>query len=241
MQVLRPRQFHPLPAVNTEALPTTLPAIEFLSPPLAEVPRVAVIVPAKVMPDATSPSPIPPPKPVIRASGFERADGPSVAPARTALPNLGSFESARTGETVPARGTIARSSGFSDGPAASSGTPRRNAVITAAFGDTTTERVAVASKQTAAARLTPVEILSKPRPAYTTEAREKHLEGEVLIEVHFTASGDARVVRVVRGLGSGLDETALAAARGIRFRPATRDGQPVDITALVHIVFQLAD
>jgi hypothetical protein len=44
----------------------------------------------------------------------------------------------------------------------------------------------------------------------------------------------------VRGLGHGLDETAAAAARNIRFRPARRSGDPVDFTAIVHIVFQLA-
>ena len=96
-------------------------------------------------------------------------------------------------------------------------------------------------RTTALATLTPVEILSKPRPAYTAEARARNIEGEVLLEVQFSASGDVRVLRVVQGLGHGLDETALAAARGIRFRPATRDGAAVDSTAIVHIVFQLAN
>jgi hypothetical protein len=63
----------------------------------------------------------------------------------------------------------------------------------------------------------------------------------VLLDVQFNISGDARVLRMVRGLGHGLDETAVAAAQGIRFRPATRDGAAVDSTALVHIVFQLAN
>lgn len=58
--------------------------------------------------------------------------------------------------------------------------------------------------------------------------------------MQFDAEGDARMVRVVRGLGHGLDETAIAAARGIRFRPAERNGAPIDSAAIVHIVFQLA-
>jgi len=45
---------------------------------------------------------------------------------------------------------------------------------------------------------------------------------------------------VVQGLGYGLDDSAQAAARQIRFRPAQQDGQPVDSTAIVHIVFELA-
>ena len=67
------------------------------------------------------------------------------------------------------------------------------------------------------------------------------IEGEVLMEVAFEASGALRVQRIVRGLGHGLDENALAAALEIRFRPARRDGSPVDSTATVHIVFQLAN
>jgi TonB family protein len=87
---------------------------------------------------------------------------------------------------------------------------------------------------------TPVEILSKPKPDYTAEARNLKLEGEVLVRVVFTASGQIRVLEVVRGLGHGLDENALRAARGIKFKPAQKDGQPVDSTATVRIVFQLA-
>ena len=86
----------------------------------------------------------------------------------------------------------------------------------------------------------PVEILSKPTPAYTDEARAKKLEGEVLLEVQFAATGDIRVLRVVRGLGYGLDESARRAAEGMRFKPAQRGGHPIDVTTTVHIVFRLA-
>jgi TonB family protein len=85
-----------------------------------------------------------------------------------------------------------------------------------------------------------VEILSKPRPAYTEEARRQRLEGEVLLDVLFAASGQVRVLEIVRGLGHGLDEHAIAAAEAIRFRPAERAGIAADSTAIVHIVFQLA-
>jgi TonB family protein len=87
---------------------------------------------------------------------------------------------------------------------------------------------------------TPVEILSKPKPDYTAEARKLKLEGEVLVRVVFTATGEVRVLDVVRGLGHGLDENALRAAREIKFKPAQRSGQPVDSTATVRILFQLA-
>jgi TonB family protein len=87
---------------------------------------------------------------------------------------------------------------------------------------------------------TPVEITYKPRPDYTEEARNLRLEGEVLLRVLFESDGGVRVIEVIRGLGHGLDENAKRAAQLIRFRPALRHGKPVDSTATVHIVFQLA-
>jgi TonB family protein len=87
---------------------------------------------------------------------------------------------------------------------------------------------------------TPVEIISKPSPIYTEEARRLRLEGEVLLEVLFAANGQLRVNRVVRGMGHGLDEAAIAAANKMRFKPAQRYNQPIDSTAIVHVVFQLA-
>ncbi len=87
---------------------------------------------------------------------------------------------------------------------------------------------------------TPVEITFKPQPVYTDEARSLKLEGEVLLEVMFGANGALHVNRVVRGLGHGLDEAAIAAANKMRFKPALRMGQPVDSTAIVHVLFQIA-
>jgi TonB family protein len=87
----------------------------------------------------------------------------------------------------------------------------------------------------------PVEILAKPKPAYTEEARRLGVEGEVIVEAMFTAAGQIHVLKTLRGLGHGLDENALRAAEAIRFRPAERDGQPVDFTAAIHIIFQLVN
>lgn len=87
---------------------------------------------------------------------------------------------------------------------------------------------------------TPVEITFKPHPVYTEEARKLKLEGEVLLEVMFRANGQLHVKRVSRGLGHGLDDAAVAAANKMRFKPAMRNGQAIDSTATVHVVFQLA-
>ncbi len=91
-----------------------------------------------------------------------------------------------------------------------------------------------------AARIVPAEILSKPTPIYTQEARSMRIEGEVLLEVVLEASGSLKVVRVVRGLGHGLDDNAVKAAEQIHFKPAMRDGQPADSTVVLHVIFQLA-
>jgi TonB family protein len=87
---------------------------------------------------------------------------------------------------------------------------------------------------------TSVEITYKPNPTYTDEARNLKLEGEVLLEVDFGANGQLHVNRVVRGLGHGLDEAAIAAANKMRFKPAMRNGQAMDSTAVVHVIFQMA-
>ncbi len=87
---------------------------------------------------------------------------------------------------------------------------------------------------------TAVEITFKPNPIYSEEARGLKLEGEVLLEVQFGANGQLHVNRVARGLGHGLDEAAIAAANKMRFKPALRNGQAVDSTAIVHVMFQLA-
>ena len=83
-------------------------------------------------------------------------------------------------------------------------------------------------------------ILSKPRPDYTEQARRLRLEGEVSLRVLFSASGEVKVLRILKGLGHGLDENAIRAAENITFKPAQQDGRAVDSTANVYITFQLA-
>lgn len=87
---------------------------------------------------------------------------------------------------------------------------------------------------------TNLEVLSKPPIRYTAEARAQKIQGDVVLRVTFTASGQVIVHSVVHGLGYGLDEEAQREATQIRFRPATRNGQPVDLTTNITITFQLA-
>jgi TonB family protein len=146
-----------------------------------------------------------------------------------------------TGGNKGIRGTVA-STGFGNGtavPPPSGG--KRGAVQTSGFGDQTV--AAEAPKKKAASgegAPTPVEILEKPRPEYTAEGRKLKIEGDVVLEMVFLANGSVQVNRVVSGLGHGLDEAATRAAQQIKFKPAKRDGRPVDFPARVRIEFRMA-
>jgi TonB family protein len=87
---------------------------------------------------------------------------------------------------------------------------------------------------------TNLEVISKPPVQYTPEARQLRVQGDVILRVTFTASGQVVIKGVVHGLGHGLDEEARRVAEQIRFRPATRNGQAVDLTTNITITFQLA-
>jgi TonB family protein len=135
---------------------------------------------------------------------------------------------------------VVTSAGFGNGIAQGGNPSVRAAVQTSGFGSQEVSHAATKTLTDTSASTTPVEITFKPHPAYTDEAKALRLEGEVLLEVLFTASGQLHVNRVVRGLGHGLDDTAMAAANSMRFKPAMRNGLAVDSTAIVHVVFQMA-
>jgi TonB family protein len=145
-----------------------------------------------------------------------------------------------TGGDKGIKGTVA-STGFGNGianPPASGG--KQGKVVSSGFGNQT---VADAPKKKVAAggpADTPVDILEKPKPEYTAEGRSLRLEGDVVIDVVFLSNGTMQVHRVVSGLGHGLDEAAVRAAQTIKFKPAKREGQPVDFPARVRIEFRLA-
>jgi TonB family protein len=141
------------------------------------------------------------------------------------------------------RGVIA-STGFGNGIAVPpAGGPKKvGSVQTSGFANSN-DVVPIAPKKKIddAPAVEAVVILAKPKPVYSAEAIKLNLEGEVLLEVVFPASGgEVQVNRVVKGLGHGLDEAAMRAAQQIKYKPALSNGHPVDFPAVVHIVFQIA-
>jgi TonB family protein len=139
---------------------------------------------------------------------------------------------------------VVTSAGFGNGVATGtgggSGGSRGGPVKQAGFTNSEPVRQVVRREEAPKAEALPVQIIFKPTPKYTPDARAARVEGEVLLEVEFSASGKLHVLRIVRGLGHGLDESAIRAAEQIRYKPATRGGAPIDSTATLHIIFQMA-
>ncbi len=73
-------------------------------------------------------------------------------------------------------------------------------------------------------------LLSRPNPTYTDAARAAGISGKVRVEITVDEQGRVVGVRVIQGLGYGLDESALAAARALTFEPAVRCGKPSSAT-----------
>lgn len=83
------------------------------------------------------------------------------------------------------------------------------------------------------------EVLYKEEPEFSEDARKARLQGTVVLLVEIGADGKAHNVRVVHGLGLGLDEKAVEAMARWRFRPATANGKPIPVPATVEVTFHL--
>jgi TonB family protein len=229
-------------------------------PPPPPAPRPEVRVGAFEAPVRTAAPRVEPRQ--VQQTGFDRQD--AVAPElRMRATEVGAFEASSNTDPRPGtdRATAVVASGFdSQQPTNAAARPGRE-VTSTGFGAASAAAPAPARRRAevqptgfaapepppAAARaqarqdgaVTPVEVTFKPTPEYSAEARESRIEGEVTLEVEFSAAGRVRVVRVVRGLGHGLDEMAIRAAEQMRFKPAQAGGRPVDFRTNVQIVFRL--
>jgi TonB family protein len=76
-------------------------------------------------------------------------------------------------------------------------------------------------------------------PLYSDEARQRGVEGVVVVRARIDAAGDVRQASVTRGLGFGLDQNALVALRQWRFRPGARNGVPIATDVDIEIEFTL--
>jgi len=87
----------------------------------------------------------------------------------------------------------------------------------------------------------PAKVVAKPKPEYTSEARQLHIEGVVTLRIRVQSNGSVVVLGVISGLGHGLDESAKRAIMATRFEPATDGlGHAVAWDGIVNVSFQLA-
>lgn len=246
------------PKIKEEIVKDVLPPVVQVKKDLPVVSEVKPVIPKRIVTDSfaagsSAPVTLKQPAQTVQTGGFGDPQGVKGTSDKGQLhaAALGSFDLPAgqgqgngTGGTKGAKGTVA-SSGFGDGVAGPGqgdhGGRKGQQVAQAGFQQVSVTPVASKTRQDTKGDIKPVEILFKPRPVYTDEARKLHVEGEVLMQVTFSAAGRLEDMRVVRGLGHGLDEAAQRAAAQIRFKPALRDGQPLDSTAIVHIVFELAE
>jgi len=246
-----------------------MPAVARLTVPIPErKPRESEVKTPELKIESKFPAiPGPPPSKVIATDTFSSGrsiaattDTPAIAvqtggfgdpngvPARdkrgaTSILALGSFDvpggsGHGNGSGGANRGAVLNS-GFGDG-VATGNSARGGVVQLSGFDSKGAGPEAPKASLISGPPSTPVQIFSKPNPEYTEEGRRLKIDGEVRLEVLFSTSGQVQVVRILQGLGHGLDEEAVKAAQQIRFRPASHQGQPIDSTAVVHIIFQLA-
>jgi protein TonB len=78
-----------------------------------------------------------------------------------------------------------------------------------------------------------------PDPEYTDEARRAKTQGTCTLWLIVDAAGRPRDIRVVHGLGFGLDAKAMEAVQQWRFDPALKDGKPVTVQISIEVEFKL--
>lgn len=189
-----------------------------------EPPKVEPIKQIEKQPEAPAKAK---PRPAAAAPKIDAAPPPDVAPkprsaALDALPNLGlSMGNDGSGGIGVPQG----------GPVAATPAP----TVTAAAPKTLN---AMPRPDDCTEALVKPKVKSTSQPSPTASAREAGIEGKVRVEVSVGPDGNVTGARLVAGLGYGLDEASLEAARRATFQPATRCGKPVAGTVVMAFRFQ---
>jgi TonB family protein len=87
--------------------------------------------------------------------------------------------------------------------------------------------------------VTPPTVLYRVEPTYSEEARKAKYQGVVVLSAIVRKDGTIEILKVIRGLGLGLDENAISALKQWRFRPGMRNGVPVDVALNIEVNFSL--
>jgi TonB family protein len=209
-----------------------------------KVPQASLDIPQVVAPD---PKPVLPKNPSLPVAATVVADPMLVPPDARVLP-YGDYKSKSTDPSSgPGTGNgIGTGTGGGIGPGEGGGLgPGRGGNIgggdrndggggPGGGGGGDYSRIFTGKDVTTKARL-----ISKPEPQYTEDARKNQITGTVVLKVVFASSGQVTNIRTVSGLPYGLTERAIAAARQIKFTPATKDGHQVSMWMQLEYNFNL--
>ena len=209
-----------------------------------KVPQASLEVPQVVAPD---PKPVLPKNPALPVAATVVADPLLVPPDARVLP-YGDYKSKSTDPSSgPGTGNgIGTGTGGGIGPGEGGGLgPGRGGNIgggdfnaggggPGGGGGGDYSRIFTGKEVTSKARL-----ISKPEPQYTEDARKNQITGTVVLKVVFSSGGQVTNIRTVSGLPYGLTERAIAAARQIKFVPATKDGRQVSMWMQLEYNFNL--
>src|SRR5215213_8075044 len=209
-----------------------------------KVPQASLEVPQVVAPD---PKPVLPKNPALPVAATVVADPMLVPPDARVLP-YGDYKSKSTDPSSgPGTGNgIGTGTGTGIGPGQGGGLgPGRGGNIgggdfnaggggPGGGGGGDYSKIFTGKDVTTKARL-----ISKPEPQYTEDARKNQITGTVVLKVVFASNGSVQNIRTVSGLPYGLTERAIAAARNIKFVPATKDGHQVSMWMQLEYNFNL--
>jgi protein TonB len=190
-------------------------------------------VPVAPKPDIAPPKQEPQPEP----------DPPEVPPLNIPVQTVASGTIASAGvidiSAPPAPSSTSQGSGSGGGAGTGRGTgvgPGEGSGLGPGFGGGTGGGV-----YRPGSGVTSPQLVTQVKPQYTTDAMRAKIQGKVLLEVVVMPDGRAGDIRVLRSLDRtfGLDEEAIKAMRQWRFRPGTREGQPVPVLVTVEMEFTL--
>jgi TonB family protein len=218
-------------AALTAAAPAAVPQAH----PVVEQVHLGDMNGATPNPNATKPATV-----AALGNPYGGAQGAAVMP-RGVVGSTGIGNGTKSGSNAGSIGKVA-SAGLpgGTGTATNGGAPGQGRVGSAGIAGMTATGGAPSTVAPVADKTTPPVLLSHGQPEYTSEAKQLKIQGDVVLRVTITTSGEMVVHNVIHGLGHGLDESAMRSAPTYKFRPATQNGQPVPYTTNIIIKFQTA-
>jgi protein TonB len=218
--------------------PKPAPKLERQGPPK---PRIAV---PKVTPDpvlTTAKQEIEPPKPTPAVTPQVAEKAPEPQPTRTLIAPVAeaAADSREHAGVIDKPAPPADSQGQGTGGGAGSGSGTGNGQgIGSGIGDGSGGGTGGGPFRPGSG-IEPPKLLREVKADYTEEARKRNIRGEVVLEIVVRGDGNVGDVRVLQGLGGGLESRAITAVKQWKFAPALRHGQPVDVLVEVAVEFTL--